>query len=112
MRFGIRGKLVGTLMLAGLLPLALSLAATLYAVQEARTRFITQSFRGIAREHAEHLSTLLSAQIDLYRVVNVTYPHPKRGRVVVGGYCVARGESVFFSAGGVGWAIRGGRAGS
>jgi len=52
MRFGIRGKLVGTLMLAGLLPLGLSLAATLYAVEEARTRFITQSFRAMVSPSA------------------------------------------------------------
>lgn len=70
MRLGIRGKLVGTLMLAGLLPLLLSLAAGLTAFHQTQKRFVGQSFRAMARQQAEHLATLMAAQVDSFRLIN------------------------------------------
>ncbi len=70
MQMGIRGKLVTMLMLAGLLPLVLALAVGVYGVQQARTRFAGQAFRAMASEHAQHISTLLSSQIEFFLVIN------------------------------------------
>ncbi|HEX2971613.1 MAG TPA: sensor histidine kinase [Tepidisphaeraceae bacterium] len=69
MQLGIRGKLVGTLMLAGLLPLALSLVAGAWAIQRVRVQFAGQSFRALAQQHAEHISTLLPAQVNFFRLI-------------------------------------------
>lgn len=70
MQLGIRGKLVGTLMLAGLLPLVFSLVAGVWAVHEARERFVGQSFRAMAIQQARHLATLVSAEIDFLTVAS------------------------------------------
>lgn len=69
MQLGVRGKLVGTLILAGLLPLVLSLTAGVLAIQRVRMQFAGQSFRALAQQHAEHVSTLLLAQVDLVRFI-------------------------------------------
>lgn len=70
MRLGIRTKLVGTLILAGLLPLALALAVGLYAVRRARALNIGQTFRAAALQQAEHLGTLLSSELDFLWLIN------------------------------------------
>ncbi|MGE5609583.1 MAG: cache domain-containing protein, partial [Bacillota bacterium] len=70
MQLGVRGKLVGTLLLAGLLPLGLSLVAGVLAVQRVRMQFAGHSFRALAQQHAEHVSTLLMAQVDFFRLIS------------------------------------------
>src|SRR5688572_4993956 len=64
MRPGIQAKLVTTLILAGLLPLVLSLAVVLFATVRIRTDSVGQGFRAIARQGATQLSTMLSAQVE------------------------------------------------
>jgi len=65
---------------------------------------------GIGRENGRAIAAFSASSTGASLFVEDLGAQP-RG-VVVGGYCVARAESVFFSAGGVGWALRGGRAGS
>lgn len=70
MRMGIRSKLVGTLVLAGLLPLVLSLVAGMVAVRAAARQSIGQSLRALARQQAEHVGTLLAAEVDFLWLMN------------------------------------------
>src|SRR5215213_3336108 len=70
MRLGIRAKLVGTLLLAGLLPLALALAIILIGFVELRVRSVGQTYRALAEQQARHLSTILAAQVELANLVN------------------------------------------
>lgn len=70
MRMGIRAKLVGTLLLAGLLPLALALGTILIGVIELRVQSKGRMYRGLARQQARHLSAMLFSQIEVVRVVN------------------------------------------
>ena len=70
MRLGIRSKLVGTLILAGLLPLAVALGSALFFVNKARNRFAGLSYSMVARQQARHISTLLTAQIDFIRAID------------------------------------------
>jgi signal transduction histidine kinase len=70
MRLGIRAKLVGTLLLAGLLPLVLALGVVLFGAVELRLRSKGQTFESLARQQAGRLSTILGSQVELVRVVN------------------------------------------
>src|SRR5687768_3532798 len=70
MRLGIRAKLVGTLLLAGLLPLALALAVILIGVVELRVASRGQTYRALAQQQAGHLSTILSSQVELANLIN------------------------------------------
>jgi signal transduction histidine kinase len=70
MRLGIRAKLVGTLLLAGLLPLALALGVVLFGAVELRLSSKGQAFRALARQQASRLSTIVGSQIELARLVN------------------------------------------
>jgi signal transduction histidine kinase len=64
MRLGIQAKLITTLILAGLLPLVVSLLVVLLATLKIRTNTVGQSFQGVAQQGAEQLSTMLSAQVE------------------------------------------------
>ncbi len=64
MRLGIQFKLVATLVLAGLLPLLVSLAVLLSGVVQLRARSVGQALRSTARQQADHVATLMSAQIE------------------------------------------------
>nr|MBA3273857.1 hypothetical protein [Chthoniobacterales bacterium] len=68
LRLGIQGKLVITLVLAGLLPLLLSLVVLLVAIFRLRVTSVGQSFQAFARQDADNLGTLLSAQVELAHV--------------------------------------------
>ena len=70
MRLGIRAKLVGTLLLAGLLPLAFALGVILFGAVELRLNTKGQTFRALARQQAGRLSTILGSQVELARVIN------------------------------------------
>jgi signal transduction histidine kinase len=70
MRLGIRGKLVGTLLLAGLLPLALGLGAILVGVVQLRVQSRGRMHRALAQQQAGHLSAILREQIELANLVN------------------------------------------
>lgn len=70
MRLGIRAKLVSTLVLAGLLPLALALAIILIGVVELRIGSKGRMYRALAQERAAHLSTILTAQVELVEMIN------------------------------------------
>lgn len=69
MRLGIQAKLVTTLVLAGLLPLLLSLAVVLVAAKRIRTNSVGQSLRSVAQQGASQLSAMLSAQIELVGLI-------------------------------------------
>jgi hypothetical protein len=64
MTLGIRTKLVGTLILAGLLPLALFLTVILTGALSVRTNSIGSAFRTHARLQADHLVALVSSQTE------------------------------------------------
>lgn len=70
MRLGIRAKLVGTLLLAGLLPLALALAVILIGAVELRINSRGQMYRALAQQQAGHLSTILTSQVELANLIN------------------------------------------
>jgi signal transduction histidine kinase len=70
MRIGIRAKLVGTLLLAGLLPLALALAVILVGVVELRIQSRGRMYRALAQQQAHHLSTILAAQVEVANLIN------------------------------------------
>ncbi|HEY7120219.1 MAG TPA: sensor histidine kinase [Tepidisphaeraceae bacterium] len=70
MRLGIRGKLVGTLLLAGLLPLALALGVILFGVVELRIQSRGRVCRALATQQANHLSSILAAQVELANLIN------------------------------------------
>jgi signal transduction histidine kinase len=70
MRLGIRAKLVGTLLLAGLLPLALALAIILIGFVEMRIRSVGLTYRALAQQQARHLSASLAAQVELANLIN------------------------------------------
>jgi signal transduction histidine kinase len=70
MRLGIRAKLIGTLLLAGLLPLALTLGVILIGMVELRIQSRGRLFRALAQQQAGHLSTILAAQVEWAKVVN------------------------------------------
>src|SRR4051794_1411135 len=70
MRLGIRGKLVGTLLLAGLLPLALGLGAILVGVVQLRVQSRGRMHRALAQQQAGHLSAILGEQIELANLVD------------------------------------------
>src|SRR5215207_3192029 len=70
MRLGIRAKLVGTLLLAGLLPLALALGVILFGVVELRVRSQGQMYSALAQQQAGHLSTILLAQVEWANLIN------------------------------------------
>jgi len=70
MRLGIRAKLIGTLLLAGLLPLALALGVILFGVVELRIHASGRMYRALAVQQAGHLSTILASQVDLANLVN------------------------------------------
>lgn len=70
MRLGIRGKLVGTLLLAGLLPLALGLGAILVGVVQLRVQSRGRMHRALAQQQAGHLSSVLAEQVELVNLVN------------------------------------------
>lgn len=70
MRLGIRAKLVGTLLLAGLLPLALALGVILIGVVELRINSRGHVYRALAQQQAKHLSTILASQVELANLVN------------------------------------------
>jgi signal transduction histidine kinase len=70
MRLGIRGKLVGTLLLAGLLPLALALGVILVGVVELRVQSRGRMHRALAQQQAGHLSSILGEQVELVNLVN------------------------------------------
>jgi signal transduction histidine kinase len=70
MRLGIRAKLIGTLLLAGLLPLALALGVILIGVVELRIQSRGRLFRALAQQQAGHLSAILGAQVEWAKVVN------------------------------------------
>src|SRR4051794_32574909 len=70
MRLGIRGKLVATLLLAGLLPLAMALGVILFGVVELRISSRGQMYRALAQQQAGHLSTILGAQVELVNLIN------------------------------------------
>ncbi len=69
MRLGIQPKLVITLVLAGLLPLALTLGVVLMVISRQRIDTVGQSFRAQARLQATHIATLLSSQVDFIWVL-------------------------------------------
>ena len=64
MRLGIQFKLVATLVLAGLLPLLVSLAVLLTGVVQLRVRSVGQALRSTAQQQADHVATSFSAQIE------------------------------------------------
>src|SRR5688500_2745018 len=66
----IRSKLVGSLVLAGLLPLVLSLIAGMVAVRADARQSFGQSLRALARQQAEHVGTLLAAEVDFLWLMN------------------------------------------
>jgi signal transduction histidine kinase len=70
MRLGIRAKLVGTLLLAGLLPLALALAVILIGVVELRIQSRGRMYRALAQQQARHLSTILASQVETANLIN------------------------------------------
>jgi len=70
MRLGIRAKLVGTLLLAGLLPLALSMALVLVGGVKLRMQGKGQMNRALAAQQARHLVSVLEAQGDLANAIN------------------------------------------
>jgi signal transduction histidine kinase len=70
MRLGIRAKLIGTLLLAGLLPLALALGVILIGVVELRIHSRGRMYRALAQQQASHLSTILASQVDLANLIN------------------------------------------
>ena len=85
---------------------------------DARAKTVRESFHADGKVRHRTLANItdlpdhaIQAVRQALRLGHAATPAQQR-RVIVGGYCVARAESVFFSAGGVGWAIRGGRAGS
>jgi signal transduction histidine kinase len=70
MRMGIRAKLIGTLLLAGLLPLALALGVILIGVVELRIHSRGRMYRALAQQQANHLSTILASQVELANLTN------------------------------------------
>ena len=70
MRLGIRAKLVGTLLLAGLLPLALALTVILVGVVELRIQSRGRMYRALAQQQAHHLSTILASQVETAHLIN------------------------------------------
>src|SRR5688500_18610172 len=70
MRLGIRAKLVGTLLLAGLLPLALALGVILVGMVQLRVQSRGRMYRALAQQQANHLSTLIASQVELGNLVN------------------------------------------
>jgi signal transduction histidine kinase len=70
MRLGIRAKLVGTLLLAGLLPLALALTVILVGIVELRIQSRGRMYRALAQQQAQHLSTILGAQVEVANLIN------------------------------------------
>ena len=70
MRLGIRAKLIGTLLLAGLLPLALALGVMLIGVIELRIHSRGRMHRALAEQQAAHLSTILGSQVELANLIN------------------------------------------
>jgi signal transduction histidine kinase len=70
MRLGISAKLVGTLLLAGLLPLALALGVILVGVVQLRVQSRGRMHRALAQQQAGHLSTILGEQVELAQLVN------------------------------------------
>lgn len=70
MRLGIRAKLVSTLLLAGMLPLAMTLAVVLFEGVGLRIQSKGQMYRALAAQQAQHLVSVLEAQADLANSVN------------------------------------------
>lgn len=70
LRLGIQSKLITTLILAGLLPLLLSLIVLLVATFRLRVISVGQSFHAFARQDADNLGTLLMSQVDLAHVMS------------------------------------------
>jgi signal transduction histidine kinase len=70
MRLGIRAKLIGTLLLAGLLPLALALVVILIGVVELRINSKGQTFCALAQQQARNLSTILASQVEVATLIN------------------------------------------
>jgi signal transduction histidine kinase len=70
MQLGIRTKLIGTLILAGLFPLLLTLVVVIAGVIQHRTNSIGRSFSRVAQQQAVNLSVLLSSQIDHIRTIS------------------------------------------
>jgi signal transduction histidine kinase len=61
---------VGTLLLAGLLPLALALGVILVGVVELRVQSRGRMHRALAQQQAGHLSSILAQQVELANLVN------------------------------------------
>jgi len=70
MRLGIRAKLVSTLLLAGMLPLAMTLAVVLFEGVGLRIQSKGQMYRALAAQQARHLVSVLEAQADLGNAIN------------------------------------------
>jgi signal transduction histidine kinase len=70
MRLGIQSKLVTTLILAGLIPLIASVGLLLDTTIQIRTQSIGDSFRAMARQKADHISNLLSTQIEFVWLIS------------------------------------------
>ena len=73
LRLGIQGKLVGTLILAGLLPLIAALIVLAVWVFRLRVTTIGQSFQAFARQDADNLGILLCARWNL-RMSSASFP--------------------------------------
>ncbi|MEZ0266846.1 MAG: ATP-binding protein [Phycisphaerae bacterium] len=70
MRLGIRAKLVGTLLLAGLLPLVLTIGVVLIGVAGLRVQSKGRTYNALAEQQARHLAWVLKSQIELGDAVN------------------------------------------
>src|SRR4051794_8274963 len=70
MRLGIRRKLIGTLMLVGLFPLALSLIVILGGGAVIRLNEIRNSYAAAADSSAEHISQSLHEELE--KLVNIS----------------------------------------
>ena len=69
LRLGIQGKLVGTLVLAGLFPLLLSLAALMVSLYRMRLLNVGQTFQAAALQDADNLATHIATQVELAQVI-------------------------------------------
>ncbi len=63
MRIGIQAKLVGTLFIAGFVPLAMSLGTIVFTLTRVRTQSVGQAFRATAQQEASLLSALLFEEV-------------------------------------------------
>ncbi len=70
MHIGIRGKIAATLIVAGLLPLALSLVIGLLGYRQGRRELVGQSFVALARQQADLVSALLGAEVEFFQSIN------------------------------------------